>query len=358
MKLSEELSTLIGKLEDESLDYKAVLPPARNVARIISAFANTNGGFLILGVVVNDSEVTVHGLSTDFRAIPITQKAISLLSPEPRVEYKYITHNQKQLFIIQVEKSDTKIVFENEVYIRKGREVILSTPSEKEFRPNGYNKIQQIFGQLESYKQSSTESKVKLIKNYQSVLKIIDDSKHILYPDAPTTLTTNQEGKILIRILFSSCADNFEVYLSDLLYEIYLAIPSSLKSNEQVTIKEVLDCNDLQEFVEYWAKKKLHKLQRGSVKGFLADNKQISSLNVINNTIQDDMERLLQIRHLYTHRNGIIDEKFLEYYPQNTINTEHRLTIEEVLGKVAYLSGIINQIDKEAIVKYRLATTN
>lgn len=47
------------------------------------------------------------------------------------------------------------------------------------------------------------------------------------------------------------CADNFEIYLSDLLYEIYLANPSTLKSHQQVTIKEVLDCADMQEFVLY-----------------------------------------------------------------------------------------------------------
>ena len=52
-----------------------------------------------------------------------------------------------------------------------------------------------------------------------------------------------------MRILFSSCADNFETFLSDLLYEIYLANPNTLKSNQQVTIKEIIDCPDMQEFV-------------------------------------------------------------------------------------------------------------
>jgi hypothetical protein len=43
-----------------------------------------------------------------------------------------------------------------------------------------------------------------------------------------------------MRILFSSCADNFEIFMSDLLYEIYLAKPETLKSNAQVTVKDVL----------------------------------------------------------------------------------------------------------------------
>ena len=54
----------------------------------------------------------------------------------------------------------------------------------------------------------------------------------------------------------------------------------------------------MQEFVLYWAKKRLSKLQRGSVKGFVADNTQIKDLNVLNDTEQNHIEKLLQI--LYT----------------------------------------------------------
>ena len=76
-----------------------------------------------------------------------------------------------------------------------------------------------------------------------------------------------------MRILFSSCADTFETSCPTCLYEIYLAKPETLKSDATVTVKEVLDCSDMQEFITRYAKEKLKKLQRGSVKGFIADNK-------------------------------------------------------------------------------------
>ena len=47
-----------------------------------------------------------------------------------------------------------------------------------------------------------------------------------------------------------------------------------------MTVKDVLDCSDMQEFISRYAKEKLKKLQRGSVKGFISDNKQIKSLGV------------------------------------------------------------------------------
>ncbi len=72
---------------------------------------------------------------------------------------------------------------------------------------------------------------------------------------------------MLMRILFSSCADNFEIFMSDLLYEIYLAKPETLKSNAQVTVKEVLDCTDMQEFISHYAKSKLTKASVRQRKG-------------------------------------------------------------------------------------------
>ncbi len=201
--------------------------------------------------------------------------------------------------------------------------------------------------------------KSKFVEHFQSVLRIIDDLETLLYPNSPTTPATSREGKILARILFSSSADTFESYVSDLLYEIYLANPNTLKSNEQVTVEDVLNCNDIEEFVDVWARRKLGKLQRGSVKGFIADNKQMKELNAVNAGQQNDIERILQVRHLYSHRNGIVDEKFLKYYPgEFELNKEHAMSVATMLEKLAYLADTVDRIDAAAIAKYSLAAIN
>ena len=113
----------------------------------------------------------------------------------------------------------------------------------------------------------------------------------------------------------------------------------------------------MQEFVIFWAKKKLSKLQRGSVKGFVSDNSQINDLNVIDPSQQNEIEKILQIRHLYAHRNGIVDEKFLQFYPgQFNVNDEHQLSIIEFLNHFSYLTETVDRIDKAAIQKYQLST--
>lgn len=172
----------------------------------------------------------------------------------------------------------------------------------------------------------------------------------------PETPTDIQEGKILSRILFTSIVDNFETYLSDLLYEIFLANPATLKSPQLVTIEEVLNCTDLQEFVKYWAKQKIGKLQKGSVKGFIKENKQISQLGVLDEPSEDEIEKILQIRHLYSHRNGVVDEKFLQFFVgQFQLNSEHRMAISEICDKLEYLAQVVSQIDQAASAKFKLA---
>lgn len=353
----ESIKLLLGQPESDILEYKSVLPPARSMAQILASFANSNGGYLVLGVKETPQKMIFNGLSADFHATSVTHKALDLLTPQPTVKYENLIHEGKRLYVIAVEKSDEVISMEGKVFIRQGSLTTLKNPIEIPRNENKLQELKDLENKIELNQTNSTESKNEFINHYLSIINIADRLSELLYPLSSDVPTDNQEGKILMRILYSSCADNFETYLSDLLYEIYLAKPDSLKSTQEVTIKEVLDCADMQEFVVYWSKKKLSKLQRGSVKAFLSENKQIENLNAIDKATQEDIEKILQIRHLYAHRNGIIDEKFLKYYPEPyRLNDEHRLSISEMMNYLTFLLDCVIMIDKKAIENYSLNT--
>lgn len=231
MNLHQKVLSMILQPENETLEYKAVLPPSKSIAQIISSFANTNGGLLILGV--NEiGGLKVSGLSEDFRANSMTHKAIDLLQPKPVIDYGYIEYNGKNLFAIEVQKSSQTISLEGKVYVRKGNKIINTISDVQSFSPSGYVKIVSFNSSFENLKNGATDSKTKLIEHYQSILNMIDSLSHLLYPVSPTELTGVKEGKVLSRILFSSAVDNFETYLSDILFEIYLAKPQTLKSKQ------------------------------------------------------------------------------------------------------------------------------
>ena len=356
MTLQEQVSSILLQPESEILEYKTVLPPSKSIAQIICSFANTNGGILILGVT-EIGGLKVSGLSEDFRATSMTHKAIDLLSPKPVVDYGYVQNNGKKLFAIKVEKSNEIISVEGKIYKREADKIQLSNPIENTFQIGGYNRVLTINSSLDLLKGDATDSKFKILEHFQSVLKLVDNLKVLLYPENPNIITSAKEGKVLSRIIFSSIVDNFETYLSDILFEVYLANPETLKSEQMVKVEDVLNCSDIQEFISFWAKQKIGKLQKGSVKGFISDNKQIKDLNIIDKTKQDEIEKILQIRHLYSHRNGIIDDKFLKYFPVGyVVNTEHQQSIDEVLDKMEYLINVVDKIDKAAVEKYNLST--
>lgn len=359
MNFEDEIKNLIGQPENEQIEYKAVLPPARTIALNICSFANTKGGVLVLGISDRNRNIQVTGLSEDFHVGTILEKALSLLNLRPTIENKYVSYEGKTIYAIKVDKSDNVVLFEGQKYIRISdrnvpeQTIVQATDSSK------YVRLKTLSEQFLEYRKNSTDAMSKIVRHYQSVLNVYSDLSLLLYPETPKKPTTNPEGKILSRILFSSCADNFETYLSDLLFEIYLAKPDTLKSDKQVSVKEVLDCSDIQEFISFYAKKKIGQLKRGSVKNFISENNQISSLKAIDETRQAEIEKILQIRHLYAHNNGIVDEKFLKYFPtSHKLNDVFELSIDETLDLVQYLLETVELIDKAAILEYNLSTSN
>jgi hypothetical protein len=286
--------------------------------------------------------------------VQITRKAIDLLSPAPVVKYDYVDHQGKRLFVIEVQRSATPVLLGGKSYVRDGfRTALTAATPEKSIKNAGIASLSATF---KTSRESCTAARAKLLDHYESVLLILDDLGKLLYPKASSVPTDNPEGKMLMRILFSSCADNFEIFMSDLLYEIYLAKPETLKSNSTVTVKDVLDCSDMQEFISRYAKEKLKKLQRGSVKGFISDNKQIKSLGVFDVARQAEIEKILQIRHLYAHQNGLVDDRFREYFPAANLNDEYRMTLNEFLTRLEYLAQTINVVDEAARNDYQLAS--
>lgn len=357
--IRDEVNNIIGQYENNTLEYKSVLPPPKVIAKIISSFANMEGGYLIIGVSESKNGVEVTGLENDVRAEEITNKALQFISPKPRVKYEFIKCGDKIVFAIKVYKSDTEILFENKIYKRIGNVLRQIDLSNSTVYDSMHSEIKEIYEKLEMSKNEATNAKSQVLEHYQSILKIIDTSAEMLYPEGVEIITNNVEGKILTRLLFSSITDSFETYLANLLYEIYLACPNTLKSESEVTVKEVLNCYNIDEFINFIATKRIEKLSKGSIETFIKDNKNIKVFDVIDERERVEVKKMLQIRHLFTHKNGIIDKKFLRYVNENLEeNTEFSISIKELCTKCEYLVNLIQKLDNKAREVYKLSSNN
>ncbi|MFN7991953.1 MAG: ATP-binding protein [Bryobacteraceae bacterium] len=346
MAIAQETLNRIGQPEDQFLEYKAVLPPAATIAQLISALANTKGGAIVMGVSEQGSGISINGLSDEFRAVEITRKAIDLLTPKPPVNYDQVDHGGKRLFVIEVPQSATEVLFGGKAFIRAGDRTILKQAAPT--KPLSEPGIEKLRKALADERKACTEARAKLLDHYGSVLRILDDLSHLLYPKGASVPTDIVEGKILIRILFASCADTFETFMSDLLYQIYLAKHETLISPATVKVEDVLKRADMDEFITWYAKEKIKKLQRGSVKGFIAENQTIKNLNAFDDMRIAEIEKILQIRHLFTHQNGIVDDRFRHYFPATNANDEYPMTLDEFLRSLEYLADSAEGVDNKA----------
>ncbi len=108
---------LISKGECDEVEFKSTIP--KDLAKSICAFANANGGYIIIGITDRKRVV-----GTDPEKIKERVAAsLSSLSPIPKIEITDTTVEGKDIVIIHVKKSKDLITSGGSAYIRIGRSV-------------------------------------------------------------------------------------------------------------------------------------------------------------------------------------------------------------------------------------------
>lgn len=103
--MSRYIYNLISQGENQQLDFKFEIADAPKIARTFSAFANTNGGRLLIGVKDNG---TIAGIRTDEEAYMVESSAHIFCKPP--VQFEIIPHKIKDKTILEVivPESNTK----------------------------------------------------------------------------------------------------------------------------------------------------------------------------------------------------------------------------------------------------------
>ena len=128
----DEVKEIIGQPESTVLEYKSTLPTANSIARDIAAFANTEGGWLIIGVQESRNQsMEVIGVPYDIPALAVIESSLMRLKPKPRIDHNFIKFNGKNLYVIKVEKISPLTIAENgKIFRRIGAAIQQSTPKE------------------------------------------------------------------------------------------------------------------------------------------------------------------------------------------------------------------------------------
>lgn len=127
---SRDLENLIQTGEGTYLEFKKTTPSARKIAREIVAFANTDGGTILVGV--NDDK-TIHGIRGYFEEEYLLQKAaLELCVPAITITIELVHYSDVDVMVIQVPEATIKPVYlkgkkQRHVFVRRKDESVLAS---------------------------------------------------------------------------------------------------------------------------------------------------------------------------------------------------------------------------------------
>ncbi len=103
--LSKYIQQLIAQGEHQHLDFKYEISDAKKIARTFSAFANSSGGKMLVGVRDNGS---IAGIRTDEEVYMIESAAQLYCKPEVKFSFRNWTVDGKNILEVTIIESMTK----------------------------------------------------------------------------------------------------------------------------------------------------------------------------------------------------------------------------------------------------------
>ena len=128
---TQYIHALIAEGEHQQQDFKFEISDARKIAKTLSAFSNTDGGRLLIGVKDNGK---IAGVRSDEEQYMIEAAAGLYCSPEVNYTMQTYQVEGRSVLVVQIEESDRKPVYAKDetgkylAYLRIKDENILATP--------------------------------------------------------------------------------------------------------------------------------------------------------------------------------------------------------------------------------------
>ena len=151
--------------------------------------------------------------------------------------------------------------------------------------------------------------------------------------------------------------DNYLSYVYDLLVLVFQGNPNTLKTNETLTVKEILSHDSLADLITTISERRVHQL---SYRG-LADlseylDKQLSFPLFIK---QDELElarRFVEVRNLVVHNRGVVSRISASRLPEMVplVGTRIKIEHEEVISAVAVFTRSVIELESRAGEKFKI----
>jgi predicted HTH transcriptional regulator len=161
MKL--DIEALIARGESQTVEFKEGLPPPGIIARLVSAFANTEGGVILIGIREPNQVVGVP-IEPFERAY---QHVLKRLTGGVRTEKSVINIGGKSVGVIRIEKSPSLVGTTEGYFMRFGESTKLLDAKELSSKASHSTNSDQAIGSLAETISKQTEEIGKLRESFE-----------------------------------------------------------------------------------------------------------------------------------------------------------------------------------------------
>lgn len=125
---TSDIHRLLAQGENERLEFKVGLREAGELAKLVGAFANADGGIIVIGV-----RESAEIVGTDVERVQqLYECAIEKLEPRPNTSFASIDVGGKNVVVIEIDKANGLVLAESRAYARVGAAIQPMTASDIE----------------------------------------------------------------------------------------------------------------------------------------------------------------------------------------------------------------------------------
>jgi hypothetical protein len=165
---------------------------------------------------------------------------------------------------------------------------------------------------------------------------------------------------LIFQFFLSRAADNYAVYISNLLAEIFTHRPEVLRTSERVSLDDVLVHKSMQSFIATLAERRVNNLMNDGTRK-LAEYVTAHMGFPLFDTPEglDKMVEIGAVRNVIAHNRGVVDKRLAERLPKRNwpIGEPVPLTDGYLWDAMTNLNASVADIDRRAIQKFGLTAT-
>lgn len=316
-----------GKPEGDMLEYVDDYSKDGKLVQHLSAFANTRGGLIVIGMDDPKKDQPATRLTGKEPLLHKAEAAIRCLTPEEHVSQLKIRHGWVCKWQGFSDEGGCELVYFIEVPFYANRTVIFKANGVKAYIRNGSHSDEMPEGMhtepgIPCY---VTKARAKLLRNHRRIVSLARAS---LYGGDIETVTI---------VLLYYIATTFATYLIEALGEIYTLIISD---------------RHLLEFREEKTKQMAEKLRNGRISEFMSE--MMKSEQTIYDVLEGErsaISRVFQLARIWERNDGVVDDEFVNAVG---LQSEAEITLPIILKLASGLNAISRAVDSAIIQKHEL----